>query len=112
MPLTRAVRYRQPQGLDSNIQIPPTFLKPLPSISLPSILLFPQHILDEPLSSSERSQGDQYRRLLLHGAEMGMDMLPKRIVQGKGGWIRSVEWAGVNPQAMGPTDNYIMMTVV
>lgn len=99
----RVVRYRQPQGLDPNPpQIPPTFPKPLSSISFPSTILSPQHIPDEPLGSSERSQGDQYRKALLRGAGMGMGTLPKHIVRGKGGWIRSVEWAGVNPQALRP----------
>lgn len=39
-------------------------------------------------------------------------VLPEHIVWRKEGWIRSVEWAGVNPHAVGPTDNYIIMTVV
>jgi len=50
--------------------------------------------------------------ILPHGAEMGMAVLPVHIAQGKGGWVRGVEWAGVNPQAVGLTDSCLMMTVV
>lgn len=71
-----------------------------PVFHLRSIILFPQHVLDEPLSSSVRNQGVSVGRLLLHRVEMGMDVLPKCIVQGKGGWVRS-EQAGVKPQATG-----------
>lgn len=33
-----------------------------PVFHLPSIILFPQHVLDEPLSSSVRNQGDECRK--------------------------------------------------
>lgn len=87
----------------------PSFLKPLSCV--------PSRSLTSTSGTSHSAhlrevRGTRTGRLQLRGAEVGMGMMvPRHIVQGKGGRMRGVEWAGINPQAIGPTGNYIMMPI-